>query len=208
MSSTSFHTRYRLISALSVLLIASNVSTLMHYGAEGNILIKLNHIAPPGFAVITSIAMSRMLSTPHSDPEKSTRRLPSTYNKLMCLLLMWVTLCTSALRFPSRHRPLAPRLSRARAACVSSPFRMKCIPLGVDVVLLFSIIIALYSTSRAFRRRVSELYSTRLSFLNAAVVGETNTIDDASTAATTAIAKPEFLPAWMAEDLLRNRGVD
>ncbi|KAJ6568763.1 hypothetical protein B0H19DRAFT_1256481 [Mycena capillaripes] len=202
MLSTSFHTRYRLISALSVLLIGSNIATLMLLYFHP-VFGKVNQIAPLVFALIAFAIVSRMLSTPRSDPKLSTRRLPSTYNKRICLLLMGEPLEISVIGWvcTTISITLAPRLSRVRASFIS-PFTTKCIPLGLDVVLPFSIIIALYSTSRAFRRRVSELYSTRLSFLGAAVVGETNTIDDAST--EVAIVKPAFFPAWRAEDLLRD----
>ncbi|KAJ6554641.1 hypothetical protein B0H19DRAFT_1072002 [Mycena capillaripes] len=101
----------------------------------------------------------RLYPTRHVDPSNPYSRIDMQYNFLVYLIGMWV-LCAVGWFHTAIQSEL---LSAVLASCASTDslyMDPKCIPLGMDLVLPFLIIVALRSSMNALHRCAVSVHGT------------------------------------------------
>ncbi|KAJ7166963.1 hypothetical protein C8R46DRAFT_1095650, partial [Mycena filopes] len=195
MSFPSFTTRYRFIYALSLLQVVAGVATVCLYGLVGGVAKTIIQLTPPAYALGTAVLMRRMLpyTTRKTDTPSNLSRVDVHYYNLIFTCFMWALCFVNTRDFDLYGLPKYEASSKALALCAqSAPSTMdswKCIPPGMDAVLPIAIVVALFSTCRALKRRAVALYGTEL------VAAPPLESSDQSSNST---AETKLIPAWMA----------
>ncbi|KAJ6554642.1 hypothetical protein B0H19DRAFT_1377452 [Mycena capillaripes] len=172
-ASESFIAKYRQAYVLSILQLASSVSTLVLYGLDEDVWSRVFQLLLIIYALCTILILHRMCVSTLScmrranlscrlaytrcaDPTQSFSRVDTHHSSL--IFVFWLSL-NSINAWLLITAPTG-RLSTVRAFCASSSFTPICIPLMMDFVLPVLIMIPVYSAWRALRRRAAEVYGT------------------------------------------------
>ncbi|KAJ7670979.1 hypothetical protein B0H17DRAFT_1209229 [Mycena rosella] len=153
MSFISVTNAYRRVAALSLLQLTSGLSTIYIYGLHGSagtfqLVLSL-------YAAVTVVIMYRLLSHTRFTSAHIISRVQGQYYSLLYFAhwFFFVVCSTTA----------AGVLSEPRWACLAERFDSpQCMVLGVDMVLPYAIIAALYLAARALRRCAIAIHGTEL----------------------------------------------
>ncbi|KAJ7181263.1 hypothetical protein C8R46DRAFT_1071797, partial [Mycena filopes] len=196
MSFPSFTTRYRFVYALSLLQVVAGVATVWLYGLVGGVAAAIIQLTPPAYALGTAVLIHRMLpyTTRKTDTPTNLSRVDVHYHNLIFTCFMWVLCFVNTRDFDFYGLPKYEASSKALALCAQSASSIdswKCIPPGMDAVLPIAIVVALFSTCRALKRRATALYGTEFKLVAAPPLESSDQSSDST-------AETKLIPAWMA----------
>ncbi|KAJ7122288.1 hypothetical protein C8R44DRAFT_876589 [Mycena epipterygia] len=151
---------YRLAGVLSFLQITSGLATIYLYGLEEGASINGVQLLPTTYATVTGMLMLAMDSGLH-DAENNLWywRVDVDYRFLLGLLMLWVFFGAGAWAYVAVY---SRTLSATIASCMSDAFLTpKCIPIAMDILLPYAIMITLYSAAKALKRSARDLRGRR-----------------------------------------------
>ncbi|KAJ6630085.1 hypothetical protein B0H10DRAFT_1984913 [Mycena sp. CBHHK59/15] len=157
MSPTFLVNAYRLLSVLCLLQIGSGLAAILIYGIDGIVASQYLQITPILFGILTLERIYRLLPYTRRTDTTIFSRVHMHYALFVFNPVLWVV-CALALQVvESRILPASI------AACRANRFMAaKCIPVGMNLVLPYALIVTQFSVSQVLRRRARAIHGAEM----------------------------------------------